>query len=144
LSNQSRLANDRTEFYISPTASSAFLSPSLAVQSPYTVKFYDGYIDADMGVCLIMEYMEGGSIRSLVQHGLVLDEYNIAVIAFSVLSALKDVHGKKVVHRDIKVFSLEIVSKHFSRIYSAGKHPMYSKWQNKTGRFWNCESVVWR
>jgi hypothetical protein len=74
-----------------------------AADNPYIINFYDAYIDPQHGaVCLLLEYMNCGSIQSMLNDGLIFDENDAAVLAFSVLSALSDLHLKNILHRDIK------------------------------------------
>jgi serine/threonine protein kinase len=46
--------------------------------------------------------MNGGSLQSMLTDGRCFSEDDGAVVAFSVLSALIDLHGKNILHRDIK------------------------------------------
>ena len=47
--------------------------------------------------------MDGGSLREAVDNGLIMDEYNLAVVAFSIASALKCMHNESILHRDVKL-----------------------------------------
>jgi serine/threonine protein kinase len=74
-----------------------------AANNPYIINFYDAYIDPEQGaVCLLLEYMNCGSIQSMLNDGMIFDEKDAAVLAFSILSALTDLHGRNILHRDIK------------------------------------------
>jgi hypothetical protein len=74
-----------------------------AANNPYILDFYDAYIDPEHGaVCLILEYMNCGSIQSMLNDGIIFDEDDAAVLAFSVLTALTDFHSRNILHRDIK------------------------------------------
>jgi serine/threonine protein kinase len=46
--------------------------------------------------------MNGGSLQSMLTDGKLFSEDDAVVVAFSVLSALIDLHGKNILHRDIK------------------------------------------
>jgi hypothetical protein len=71
--------------------------------SPYIIGFHDAYIDPEHGaVCLVLEYMNGGSIQRTISSGEKYDENSVAVLAFSVLSALVELHSRNILHRDIK------------------------------------------
>jgi serine/threonine protein kinase len=92
-----------------PFETATIESPSAArlviktANNPYIISFYDAYIDPEHGaVCLLLEYMNCGSIQSMLKDGLTFNENDAAVIAFSVLSALADLHGKNILHRDVK------------------------------------------
>lgn len=89
---------------ISSSASEASdIPPNSPANSPYIIGFYDAYIDPEYGaVSLVLEYMNGGSIQQMLQSGIKFDEKNAAVLAFSVLSALVELHSRNILHRDIK------------------------------------------
>ena len=50
-----------------------------------------------------IQHMDGGSLREAVDNGLIMDEYNLAVVAFSIASALKCMHIESILHRDVKL-----------------------------------------
>jgi hypothetical protein len=69
-----------------------------AANNPNIIDFYDAYIDPEHGaVCLLIEYMNCGSIQTMLNDGLTFDEDDAAVLAFSVLSALTDLHGIRII-----------------------------------------------
>lgn len=69
------------------------------------------YSDGSANLCLVIEYMEGGSLHDLLsKHGR-LSEDAISVIARSVLGGLSYLHGMGIVHRDIKPSNLLLNSK---------------------------------
>jgi len=72
-------------------------------KSTYIIKFYESYNDDEEGTCLVMEYMHGESLKTLFGRGLEMTERNLAIIAYSVLRALKEVHSRNIIHRDVKV-----------------------------------------
>jgi serine/threonine protein kinase len=73
------------------------------VNSPYIVKFYSSYIDpSDASVCVVLEFMNSGSIQSLINNGKKFCEDDAIVIAFAVLNALVDLHRVGMTHRNIK------------------------------------------
>jgi predicted Ser/Thr protein kinase len=75
----------------------------MTANNPYIVDFYDAYIDPEHNaVCLILEYMNCGSIQSMLNDGMIFNEDDAAVLAFSVLTALTDLHSRNMLHRDIK------------------------------------------
>jgi serine/threonine protein kinase len=88
------------------TTKDVTLGPQSVIQTasnPYIINFYDAYIDPEHGaVCLLLEYMNCGSIQSMLNDGMIFDEDDAAVLAFSVLTALTDLHGRGILHRDIK------------------------------------------
>lgn len=72
-------------------------------QCLYIVKFYDAYVEpVNKEVCIVLEYMSGGSLQNLIDKGIKLDENNLAIVAYSVLQALIELHKRNIIHRDIK------------------------------------------
>ena len=70
---------------------------------PYIISFYDAYIDPEYGaVCLVLEYMNAGSVQNMLTDGKTFNEDDAAVLAFSVLHALIELHSRNILHRDIK------------------------------------------
>ena len=55
------------------------------------------------GVCLVMEFMSEGSLQDLLKRKVHFGEREIAVVAFSVLMGLCEMHELKLIHRDVKV-----------------------------------------
>lgn len=53
-----------------------------------------------------MEYMGGGSIQSLIDSKYAVTETEVAVVAYSVLRALEELHSRNIIHRDVKVGSI--------------------------------------
>ena len=54
-------------------------------------------------VCLVMEFMWEGSLRDLLKKKFHFGEREVAVVAFSVLMGLCEMHALNLIHRDIKV-----------------------------------------
>ena len=83
--------------------SSTVLETVRTAKSPYIISFYDAYIDPEYGaVCLVLEYMNAGSIQNMLTEGKKFNEDDAAVVAFSVLHALIELHSRNILHRDIK------------------------------------------
>jgi serine/threonine protein kinase len=55
------------------------------------------------GQCIVMEYMRWGSLQDQINANHKFTEEELAVIAFSILSALVYIDAHKYIHRDIKV-----------------------------------------
>ena len=67
------------------------------------VTFHDAYMDRDRGrVCVVMEYMNGGTLQEFVDTGQALSEPALAGVARSVLRGLAEMHAQRKIHRDIK------------------------------------------
>lgn len=56
-----------------------------------------------LAVCLVMEYMGGGSLQHLIDVKYHVEEASVAVVAYSVLRALEELHSRNIIHRDVKV-----------------------------------------
>ena len=98
--NHSLQSQSRTTVFES---SSDVLETVRTAKSPYIISFYDAYIDPEYGaVCLVLEYMNAGSIQNMLSEGRKFNEDDAAVVAFSVLHALTELHSRNILHRDIK------------------------------------------
>lgn len=76
----------------------------LADNCTFIVPFYDAFTNINEGeICLLFEYMSHGDLRQLCERGWMPDNYDMAVICYSVLSALVELHDRCIIHRDIKV-----------------------------------------
>ena len=65
----------------------------LTIHTPYT----------HILILYTIQHMDGGSLREAVDNGLIMDEYNLAVVAYSIASALKCMHCESILHRDVKL-----------------------------------------
>lgn len=68
---------------------------------PNTVQYYGVEVHRDK-VNIFMEYCEGGSLASLLEHGRIEDEMVTQVYSLELLEGLAYLHQSGVVHRDIK------------------------------------------
>ncbi|CAN0344584.1 unnamed protein product, partial [Ectocarpus sp. 12 AP-2014] len=67
------------------------------------ITFHDAYMDRERGrVCMVMEYMNGGTLQEFVSGGQALSEPALAGVARSVLRGLAEMHAQRKIHRDIK------------------------------------------
>lgn len=67
------------------------------------VAFHDAYTEIESGsVCMVMEYMDGGTLQKFVSQGESLSDPALAAVARSVLRGLAHMHSKHQIHRDIK------------------------------------------
>jgi hypothetical protein len=70
---------------------------------PNLLSLFNAFVNAKNGmVCMVMEYMDGGSLDDLVKNGGCNDEYVLSDIARQGLTGLAFLHRNKSVHRDIK------------------------------------------
>ncbi len=76
-----------------------------ALRHPNILRVYDwGYDDGDP--YLVMELLEGGSLRALLDRGHLLSPAQAAVVGAEVARALEYAHRRGLVHRDIKPANL--------------------------------------
>lgn len=74
-----------------------------ACQHQNVVRFIEAYNLTDLHeIWAVMEYMEGGTLHSLINKGKKLKESHIAYIVKDVLEGLKKIHSLFIAHRDIK------------------------------------------
>ncbi len=76
---------------------------------PNIVTIYDVGRSDDLAY-ITMEYLDGGSLRSLLDSGVVLPLERVVAIAASVADGLDFAHANGVVHRDIKPGNLMVTS----------------------------------
>lgn len=70
---------------------------------PNIVRLYDAYSAKDQGsVCIVMEYMAGGSLQDLVDSGGTQNMVELATIAADTFRGLAFLHSQRQLHRDIK------------------------------------------
>lgn len=50
-----------------------------------------------------MQYMGGGSLQNLIDARYPVQETAVAIVAYSVLRALEELHSRNIIHRDVKV-----------------------------------------
>ncbi|KAG5181978.1 kinase-like domain-containing protein, partial [Tribonema minus] len=69
----------------------------------HIVAFHDAYTDPIKGsVCMVMEYMDAGTLQQFVQSKREADEGTLAAVARGVLKGLAAMHAQHRIHRDIK------------------------------------------
>jgi serine/threonine-protein kinase len=76
-----------------------------ALNHPHIVQIYDWGQD-DEGGFLVLEYLAGGSLRDLLDRGVVLGTSEVAQIGAQAANALSFAHAKGIVHRDVKPANL--------------------------------------
>ena len=75
--------------------------------NPYIVKMYEFY-NCPRAICLINEYLNGGSVADKLKKEKKLNEFNTAIILFQVLSALSFCHSQKIIHRNLTLGNILI------------------------------------
>ncbi|EQC30076.1 TKL protein kinase [Saprolegnia diclina VS20] len=112
-----RNANQRKSF-------NAEVDALVAVPSPYLVQLVAiADVDTEMPA-LLLEYMDGGSLRTYLDQKRFQLPYTVHVtnlqVAWAVANALKDLHAKNIAHRDIKSENVLLSSTHFVKLGDLG------------------------
>ncbi|PWA35246.1 Protein kinase, ATP binding site-containing protein [Artemisia annua] len=74
--------------------------------SPYVVKCHEIFEKPDGDIAILMEYMDFGTLESLLKTTGTLSEDTLADVARQVLNGLNYLHAHKIIHRDIKPANL--------------------------------------
>lgn len=74
--------------------------------SPYIVQCHGSYEKPSGDIVIVMEYMELGTLDSILQKYGAFDESKLSHVARQVLHGLSYLHGQKIIHRDIKPSNL--------------------------------------
>lgn len=73
-----------------------------ALKSPFTVSLYDFGAQSDHVLYMVMELVQGYTLKSLLKQYGRLDEYSLVSVLYSVLVSLREAHSHGLLHRDIK------------------------------------------
>lgn len=83
------------------------LSLLQSCDSPFVVKYY-GYYRENEFIYVVLEYMDAGSLKSVIEQTGPIPEDILAIIAVQVIRGLVELHGKHIIHRDLKPSNLLI------------------------------------
>lgn len=72
-----------------------------SIQNPYVVKIFDVQLDVPLPY-LVMEFIEGGDLRSLLRSQTRTDAATAIRLGLQMAEAFKAIHEKGVIHRDVK------------------------------------------
>jgi serine/threonine protein kinase len=85
-----------------------------SVKHPYIVRYWESFM-RDRFLCIVMDYCEGGDLFQLVQQhkqrGRPIPENNVIQWFTQLSLALKYVHDKSILHRDIKTQNVLLTGK---------------------------------
>nr|QBA29394.1 mitogen-activated protein kinase kinase [Panax notoginseng] len=79
--------------------------------SPHVIHCHGISEKPDGDISILMEYMDSGTLDSLLKSNGTFSEQNLSDIAFQVLNGLSYLHSHKIIHRDIKPANLLVNSK---------------------------------
>ncbi|GKT32846.1 hypothetical protein ADUPG1_006902, partial [Aduncisulcus paluster] len=91
----------------------------LEIKSPSIVEYYGSAV-SEYVLALVMEYMDAGSVTTLLTNGGALPEAAVAVITRSLLIGLNALHSNRIVHRDIKSSNILLSSQGYAKICDMG------------------------
>jgi len=90
-----------------------------ALQSPYLVTFHGAFYDQG-SIYFVLEYMNRGSLQSILDDIGEVDEFVLKIVAKQVLLGLADMHAKGQIHRDIKPANILLSSAGRAKISDFG------------------------
>ncbi|XP_042490743.1 mitogen-activated protein kinase kinase 9-like [Macadamia integrifolia] len=79
--------------------------------SPYIIRCHGIFEKPTGDISILMEYMDGGTLDSLLKSHGTLSEQSLSTVARQVLNGLHYLHSQKIVHRDIKPANLLVNQK---------------------------------
>src|SRR3989440_8904367 len=78
-------------------------------QHPYAVTLYDASLDDPQGPCIVMEYIRGITLDTLLHNNRRLDAVRVGRLLYQVCEVLQAAHAEGIVHRDLKPANLMVV-----------------------------------
>jgi len=91
-----------------------------SLNNDYIVKYYESFIEKNY-LNIVMEYCEGGDLANLIKNSIkTLPESKIWKFLIQICIGLAYVHGKKVLHRDIKSMNIFLSKSEDVRIGDLG------------------------
>lgn len=79
---------------------------------PNIITFHEVYKTKRNKLCIVMDYADGGDLSSLLrkQNGSQLDENRVLNLFVQICLAIKHVHDRKILHRDLKAQNIFLMS----------------------------------
>src|SRR3984893_5525151 len=78
-------------------------------QHPYAVTLYDASLNDPQGPCIVMEYIKGITLDTLLQRNDRLSPVRVGRLLGQICEVLQAAHGEGVIHRDLKPANLMVV-----------------------------------
>jgi len=110
------------------------------------VNFIDSYL-VDEALWVVMEFMDGRDLTAVIEACFPFEEKLIATICKEVLEALKHLHAKNIIHRDIKSDNVMMSSDGRVKLtdfgFGAQLSPEQEKRRTVVGTpYWMCPEVI--
>src|SRR5438094_8973788 len=78
-------------------------------QHPYAVTLYDASLNDPQGPCIIMEYIRGVTLDTLVKRNSRLSAARVGRLLGQICEVLQAAHAEGIIHRDLKPSNLMVV-----------------------------------
>src|SRR5436309_1126631 len=78
-------------------------------QHPYAVTLYDASLTDPQGPCIVMEYIRGVTLDTLLQRHGRLTPFRVGRLLFQLCEVLQAAHAEGIIHRDLKPANLMVV-----------------------------------
>ena len=89
------------------------------LQHPHIAVIYERLDVEGEGSYLVLEYIEGHSLRKLLRNG-PLEVLNVLQISLQIASALEAAHHRNIIHRDIKPENIQVTSEFSAKVLDFG------------------------
>ena len=80
------------------------------ITHPYVCRIYDYFVSENGSKCIAMEFVDGGSLRNLMEQSGPMPVEKCLSIARQILDGLEAAHLEKIVHRDLKPENILLTS----------------------------------
>ncbi|KAE8662246.1 Mitogen-activated protein kinase kinase 9 [Hibiscus syriacus] len=97
------------------------------IDSPHVVRCYETYENPSGDVAILMEYMDAGTLDTLLRTKGTLSEPELAHITRQILKGLSYLHSHKITHRDLKPSNLLVNTKMEVKIADFGVSKIMSR-----------------
>ncbi|KAE8712485.1 Mitogen-activated protein kinase kinase 7 [Hibiscus syriacus] len=95
--------------------------------SPYVVRCYETYEKPSGDVAILMEYMDAGTLDTVLRNKGTFSEPELAHITRQILKGLSYLHSHKIIHRDLKPSNLLVNKKMEVKIADFGVSKIMSR-----------------
>ncbi|KAE8709651.1 Mitogen-activated protein kinase kinase 9 [Hibiscus syriacus] len=97
------------------------------IDSPHVVRCYETYENPSGDVAILMEYMDSGTLDTLLRNKGTFSEPGLAHITRQILKGLSYLHSHKITHRDLKPSNLLVNKKMEVKIADFGVSKIMSR-----------------